>query len=114
MSRHITGPVPSGAHGHNGYTNYGCRCDDCRAGQAEYQKAYRSRASSRFASGEVDAPHGSRSTYTNYGCRCDECREAMRAAGPRRLRKRGPNADGGVLAALRPPGGWGSYTVGES
>jgi len=28
-------PVP---HGHNGYSNYGCRCDVCRLGKSTYER----------------------------------------------------------------------------
>lgn len=27
-------------HGRNGYTNRGCRCDECRAAQAAYMRDY--------------------------------------------------------------------------
>lgn len=38
----VQGPEPW--HGtRNGYTNYGCRCDDCKVAQAAYMKEYRSR-----------------------------------------------------------------------
>ncbi len=34
----MTDPIP---HGLGGYTNHYCRCDICRAANAEYKKAYR-------------------------------------------------------------------------
>lgn len=33
-------------HGLSGYTNYGCRCDDCREANSEHSREYRAR---RFA-----------------------------------------------------------------
>jgi len=38
-------PLPEGdrRHGHNGYTNYGCRCDVCREGNRIKQNEYMAR-----------------------------------------------------------------------
>jgi hypothetical protein len=57
----------------------------------------------------ADAPHGSLSTYVNYGCRCEPCRTANRENARRYRERQRRLADNGVLARLRPPGGWGSY-----
>lgn len=63
-------------HGHNGYTNYQCRCILCREGQRLYQQDYRKRRrnSPEFAR----VVHGQPDTYCNWSCRCVECIEAWR------------------------------------
>lgn len=34
-------------HGASGYTNYGCRCEECRAGWAAWKRAYMQRRKAR-------------------------------------------------------------------
>ena len=54
----------------NGYSNLGCRCDECREanrlGHAKYMAQVR-------AEGRILGEHGSRLAYDS-GCRCDKCR----------------------------------------
>lgn len=54
---------------HGTRSNYrnGCRCDQCRAANAAYDRERRARAGL--------PNHGKRSTYIA-GCRCDACKEA--------------------------------------
>jgi hypothetical protein len=56
------------------YRNHGCRCEECRATQAAYNR--RNRAT-RLDTGSLS--HGTRSAY-DAGCRCDECRLARSIA----------------------------------
>jgi hypothetical protein len=58
------------------YTNQECRCDQCRAANAEYARRRR-----RERVVDDWAKHGRVSTYKNYMCRCDDCRAAVRAEG---------------------------------
>lgn len=61
-------------HGKNGYSNLGCRCEICRAANAESQAAARvRRAAQPLPDG---AEHGSDNAYTNYACRCRPCTTA--------------------------------------
>lgn len=60
-------------HGTRTGYNQGCRCVECVAVQAEYQRTYRRR---RLEAG--DFKHGWGGYYT-VGCRCDTCRAAMSA-----------------------------------
>ncbi len=68
-------PIPHGTH--NGYANYGCRCDECRTATSAYQRMKRAE---RKAS--ADKPegfkHGTVGTYTNHLCRCGWCKRAWR------------------------------------
>lgn len=56
----------------NGYGNYQCRCDKCRAANAAMNKAARERRSKNIP----DNIHGKASTYYNYKCRCEACTNA--------------------------------------
>lgn len=56
------------------YRNHGCRCEECRAVQREYNA--RNRAA-RKAAGAFN--HGTRSAY-DAGCRCRRCRNRRRVA----------------------------------
>lgn len=67
----------------NGYTNYGCRCDLCRAAWNAYCKKRRVERSKNIP---ADI-HGNASTYYNYMCRCADCR-AANTAYYRKVRKR--------------------------
>lgn len=66
-------PMPESAHGTDGgYTNWNCRCDDCRDAHADCKVL----ANRRRASRRPDHVHGTWNGYVNYLCRCDACREA--------------------------------------
>lgn len=50
----------------------GCRCDDCRAANAEHSR--RRRANAKADPSRADrAGHGNANTYRNHGCRCGPC-----------------------------------------
>ena len=63
-------PVTHGGSGH-AYSNYGCRCDECRAANAARFARRKAERDMRMS----DFEHGS-SGYVNWGCRCDVCAEA--------------------------------------
>lgn len=65
-----------GARPHGGVAAYrhGCRCDTCRAGNAERNRRYRKRMQEKFKNGSVEIQHGA-GGYTNWGCRCDVCKQ---------------------------------------
>lgn len=56
-------------HGTRARYHRGCRCDQCRAANAAYDRELRARAGLPV--------HGKRGTYTS-GCRCEPCTEANR------------------------------------
>lgn len=58
-------------HGRNGYSNYFCTCDVCKAAWAAYVHDQRIR---RSLTPFDQIPHGE-GGYTNYRCRCDVCRK---------------------------------------
>lgn len=70
----------------SGYNYWKCRCDACRAKNAEKSARFRA---NHVEVGAIDpvtgrftvpgAPHGSAGGYSNYGCRCDDCAEAFSA-----------------------------------
>jgi hypothetical protein len=62
--------------------SYGCRCDHCKAANAEY----RSRGREKRRGAEPPG-HGTENAYSNYGCRCEECKQAHRS----RPRKKAPS-----------------------
>lgn len=66
----------------NAYRYHGCRCDECRAGWAEWQRNLRAQRAESVAR-RTDLPHGTRSTYVNHGCRCDACYQAQSEANRR-------------------------------
>lgn len=64
-------------HGtYNGYSNYGCKCELCRAAGAEWR---RQRYVKKARAPRVPQ-HGTTSEYGNHGCRCDLCRAAKAEA----------------------------------
>lgn len=75
MSDEIVENAPHGTP--NGYFNYKCRCEPCKAAGRAYQLP---RTKDRWEKGlePSDPRHGSYNGYLNYGCRCNECREANR------------------------------------
>lgn len=58
------------------YSNWGCRCDLCRAAWAAYVAKRKAVRVAEFAAGQISVPHGLASTYGNYNCRCEPCRRA--------------------------------------
>jgi hypothetical protein len=59
-------------HGSLGmYGNHGCRCAECRAANAAYQRELMARYKREGGRGE----HGTSYRYDT-GCRCDACRRA--------------------------------------
>lgn len=64
-------------HGLNGYTNYGCRCDECSEANNAYMSTFR--RSRRGTLAPDDPRHGTSNGYTNYGCRCQSCTEVHSA-----------------------------------
>lgn len=85
---------PDAPHGTpGGYSNWGCRCEDCSAEFAvALDSSYRNRLSKLTESGgrpfHPDAPHGSSNGYTSYGCRCEACTEAASARSYRSTKAR--------------------------
>ncbi|MFI6491276.1 hypothetical protein [Streptomyces sp. NPDC050564] len=66
-------------HGHPRTYAKGCRCDACRAANA--QRCASQRAARAQDSTSADrAGHGKASTYKNHGCRCTACSKANTAA----------------------------------
>jgi hypothetical protein len=60
-------------HGlYSSYKNHGCRCDLCRAANAE--NGLKRRTERSLA--PDDPRHGKEATYLNYACRCDPCAAA--------------------------------------
>ena len=74
-------------HGtHNGYGNYGCGCESCRAANARYCYEAKRR---RVARGIPDHVHGTVNGYGGWACRCDPCTAAWaRNANDRYHRRR--------------------------
>ncbi|MEU8271581.1 hypothetical protein AB0B89_31025 [Sphaerisporangium sp. NPDC049002] len=70
--------VFDGDVGHGRYRLYlaGCRCDACRAKNAETVRKSRARAKSDPSRADR-AGHGKANTYKNHGCRCEPCRAAL-------------------------------------
>lgn len=75
----------------NGYTNYGCRCEDCKTAHAT---TTRERKAARPPLAPDDPRHGLRSSYGNHKCRCDLCR-AANTASAREYRERTERTEGG-------------------
>lgn len=59
-------------HGRSGYVR-GCRCDTCRAANAEQM---RNQIRKNRRERREPPQHGTHQSYGYYGCRCDECRQA--------------------------------------
>jgi len=76
-------PIPHGTR--NGYSHYGCRCDECSEANSEWRKAQRARwraagcAPGKAPPRSTAVPHGTISGYTYWNCRCEPCARAMRA-----------------------------------
>lgn len=70
----------------NGYNNYGCRCDRCRAAHAADSLK---RKNARRIAPTPRHVHGTVNGYDNYSCRCKRCTKAHTdAARERRHRDR--------------------------
>lgn len=70
-----------------GYTNHRCRCDDCRAANAETQRESKRRRLEKPIPYRV---HGTANGYQNYQCRCELCRAAHGEDENQRKRRRRP------------------------
>jgi hypothetical protein len=68
MTRGVRSPVEHGTRAT--YQNHRCKCGDCRAAHAAYQRQFRRRAD------PGQAPHGTDTGYSSWGCRCALCRDA--------------------------------------
>ena len=62
-------------HNYSGY-RAGCRCEQCREDNKQYEARTRAAAIARLAADPTCAPHGRVHTYQRYRCRCYECRLA--------------------------------------
>jgi hypothetical protein len=67
------------------YTTHGCRCDECRAAMAAYQRQHRAALAGLSIPPYV--AHGTVNAYANYGCRCLSC-NAENATRQRRQRQK--------------------------
>ena len=62
------------AHGTTAsYWSRGCRCDDCRRANRDYQRTHPGKDKDHDK-------HGTVTGYCYYACRCDDCREAQRVS----------------------------------
>lgn len=73
-------PLEEVKHGtRNAYLKRACRCDECRAANAEYNRQWRDRRAGGVApEANASLPHGRLATYNNCNCRCEPCSQAMR------------------------------------
>lgn len=70
--KRIRQETPAHLHGTpNGYVNWGCKCEDCKAAMALYQSGWRQGLTETPFS---EVPHGTPTGYKNYKCRCYKCR----------------------------------------
>lgn len=94
-NKKVIRPRQQHVHGTPSMYNSGCRCDDCRAANAERIRGLRARRRERLKTGEAEIEHGL-SAYNNWGCRCEVCTLANSQAcreywrnGAERLKARG-------------------------
>lgn len=93
--------LPAGDPRHGttgGYTNWGCRCAECREANTTKHREWRHRtgysepraavSERRRAAAWARDNHGTETRY-RLGCRCDECRRGQNAA--RAARRKRPN-----------------------
>lgn len=80
-------------HNYSTYQNHKCRCDVCRAANAEYVRARTAKARDRRRLVEagggrnvVDGIKHGEAGYRNHHCRCDICRLAHNEGVARRAR----------------------------
>lgn len=86
-------------HGASGYSNQGCKCEVCTAGNRDYHRSYMARTGRvlpRAAYLRIvrafPPPHGTESRYARpHYCRCDDCRAAATEA--RRNRRHDATVD---------------------
>jgi hypothetical protein len=57
------------------YVNGKCRCENCKAANAAWQKNIRARRALDRELFKVE--HGTLNAYTNYGCRCPACKSVQ-------------------------------------
>lgn len=77
-------------HGANGYSNYDCRCETCRAANATRQREY-------VAEQKRDGVRSHGTPGYAAGCRCEVCRSAKSAQAARyRARRKSRRAEGGA------------------
>lgn len=80
-------------HGASRYSNYKCRCQECREAWSSYiQKRREQRVAYVRANGLPDSVAHGASAYGNWGCRCVVCTKAhsaKRVADARARRRRG-------------------------
>lgn len=87
----MTTPI---VHNYSTYQNHGCRCGECKAASAEWQRKRRERFRALRRAVEADGgvyvaqgiSHGENG-YDNFSCRCEVCLTAH-AAARQRHRKR--------------------------
>jgi len=60
------------------YDDHGCRCDTCRAANADRHREHRARWAARAPQDDHTLEHGTRSTYVNHGGADVAQREANR------------------------------------
>lgn len=80
----LTDSIPHGGSG-GGYSNYGCRCAECKEANTRRVVARR-RQREQEAKDPNDRRHGTMSFYINAGCRCDKCKECSKLYGRNRKR----------------------------
>jgi hypothetical protein len=68
-------PLSLGMHGRFRQYLAGCRCEACRAANAEMVRKARQRRAADPSRADM-AGHGKAGTYKNHGCRCQPCRDA--------------------------------------
>jgi len=61
-----------------GYDDAGCRCPECRSGNADRHAQLRAGKAAGAPAADQGLPRGSASTYANRKCRCAPCVEAKR------------------------------------
>lgn len=76
--------IPHGGSG-GGYSNHGCRCQECKDANTRRVLARRRRRELETKNPD-DPRHGTMSFYINAGCRCRVCKDAAAEYG--RTRKR--------------------------
>lgn len=77
IDRRRTNPRPAALipHGVSGYQKDHCRCEICKAGEAERRAKYRERRKAKDPRPFSLIPHG-HSGYTVFACRCPTCMTA--------------------------------------
>jgi hypothetical protein len=66
--------------GSSGYNQHGCRCDLCKAWNAERCAVSSERAKAKRATAMPKKAHGTQNGYHYWGCRCKPCTKANREA----------------------------------